>query len=206
MRTRSARPPLIALLAVSSLLLSSCDGSWWDIFGGGSGGGPTTTMPSEPTDPPTPTTEMPGDDTTTSTMEPEVPTTPTTEMPGDDTTTSTTEMPTEPTGADGHPEGWNLIFSDEFDGDSLDRSKWCTRYVYGGGPSLQPGYEDDECLRPGGLGTLHTLSGNAEGQIYLDENQMGQELHVVGDGHLELNATHTAASSEHQYGIEYECR
>jgi beta-glucanase (GH16 family) len=26
--------------------------------------------------------------------------------------------------------GWNLVFSDEFNGDSLDRNKWATRYIY----------------------------------------------------------------------------
>jgi hypothetical protein len=26
--------------------------------------------------------------------------------------------------------GWELVFSDEFDGDKLDRTKWATRYLY----------------------------------------------------------------------------
>src|SRR5215218_5781420 len=26
--------------------------------------------------------------------------------------------------------GWELVFSDEFDGNKLDRNKWATRYIY----------------------------------------------------------------------------
>src|SRR5215510_9616885 len=26
--------------------------------------------------------------------------------------------------------GWELVFSDEFSGDKLDRTKWATRYIY----------------------------------------------------------------------------
>ena len=33
----------------------------------------------------------------------------------------------------GVPEGYELVFSDEFDGPRLDTSKWWTRYVYEGG-------------------------------------------------------------------------
>jgi beta-glucanase (GH16 family) len=29
-----------------------------------------------------------------------------------------------------HAAGWELVFSDEFDGDKLDRNKWATRYIY----------------------------------------------------------------------------
>jgi beta-glucanase (GH16 family) len=28
------------------------------------------------------------------------------------------------------PAGWELVFSDEFNGDKLDRAKWATRYIY----------------------------------------------------------------------------
>ncbi|MDQ8727645.1 family 16 glycosylhydrolase [Bradyrhizobium sp. LHD-71] len=29
-----------------------------------------------------------------------------------------------------HASGWKLVFSDEFDGPTLDRNKWATRYIY----------------------------------------------------------------------------
>ena len=32
--------------------------------------------------------------------------------------------------APAHSAGWELVFSDEFDGDKLDRNKWATRYIY----------------------------------------------------------------------------
>ncbi|WP_377827868.1 hypothetical protein ACFKHW_27000 [Bradyrhizobium lupini] len=28
------------------------------------------------------------------------------------------------------PAGWDLVFSDEFNGVELDRTKWATRYIY----------------------------------------------------------------------------
>ena len=34
-------------------------------------------------------------------------------------------------------EPWQLVFSDDFDGDSLDRSKWMTWYPYGENSSDQ---------------------------------------------------------------------
>lgn len=32
--------------------------------------------------------------------------------------------------APAHSAGWELVFSDEFNGDKLDRNKWATRYIY----------------------------------------------------------------------------
>jgi beta-glucanase (GH16 family) len=32
--------------------------------------------------------------------------------------------------APAHSAGWELVFSDEFNGDKLDRTKWATRYIY----------------------------------------------------------------------------
>jgi beta-glucanase (GH16 family) len=32
--------------------------------------------------------------------------------------------------APAHSAGWELVFSDEFGGDALDRNKWATRYIY----------------------------------------------------------------------------
>ena len=32
--------------------------------------------------------------------------------------------------APAHSAGWEMVFSDEFNGDNLDRNKWATRYIY----------------------------------------------------------------------------
>jgi len=56
--------------------------------------------------------------------------------------------PTLPLTAQGDylPEGFStMIFSEEFDGTELDRSKWCTRLPYGSGPALQ--IPDAECTQ-----------------------------------------------------------
>ena len=50
---------------------------------------------------------------------------------------------------------WQLVFSDDFEGDSLDRSKWMTWYPYGENSS-------DQC-------SFCRTHGD-EGQIYRDEN------------------------------------
>lgn len=62
---------------------------------------------------------------------------------------------------------WNLVFSDEFEGNSLDGSKWITWYPYTDDGS-------DKC-------TFCRTHGN-EGQIYRDENAM------VNEGSLKLIA------------------
>ncbi|MDY7103560.1 MAG: glycoside hydrolase family 16 protein [Actinomycetota bacterium] len=163
----------------------------------------TTTMPSPTStdDPSAPTTDpsVPVPDTTAPTTE-TTSATPDTTAPPDTTATTVDDAPA-PEGPDGHPEGWELVFADEFDGDELDRDRWCTRYVYGGGGYLQDGFEDDECGR-GGNGTLDTLRGEAE--VYRDLNQLGEPLHVLRDGHLELSATETASEYHRGYGIDYE--
>jgi hypothetical protein len=28
------------------------------------------------------------------------------------------------------PAGWEMVFSDQFNGETLDRNKWATRYIY----------------------------------------------------------------------------
>lgn len=60
------------------------------------------------------------------------------------------------------PEGYSLVFNDEFNGSSLDRGKWFTRYIYKGAQ-------------------LDTL--NDEEQLYRDN-----ENHVVSNGTLKLIA------------------
>ena len=60
---------------------------------------------------------------------------------------------------------WQLVFSDDFDGDSLDREKWMTWYPYGENSS-------DQC-------SFCRTHGD-EGQIYRDENA------VVENGLLKL--------------------
>ena len=62
---------------------------------------------------------------------------------------------------------WNLVFIDEFEGDSLDGSKWITWFPYTDDGS-------DKC-------TFCRTHGN-EGQIFRDENA------VVSEGSLKLIA------------------
>ncbi|WP_312017144.1 glycoside hydrolase family 16 protein [Bradyrhizobium jicamae] len=56
--------------------------------------------------------------------------------------------------------GWELVFSDEFDGNKLDRTKWATRYIY-----------NHETM-----------------DHFNDENQRYRDNHVVSDGVLSLIA------------------
>ena len=99
---------------------------------------------------------------------------------------STPPPPPPPTGDDHHPSGYTLSFSDEFNGTQLDRTAWCTRYIYGGGPA--PQLPDPECQK-NGEGTLDFL--NDEQQRYVDTNRSGQIMHVVDNGVLSLRATKT---------------
>ncbi len=87
---------------------------------------------------------------------------------------------------DFHPAQFELIFSDEFSGSSLDRGKWCTRYIYGGGAA--PQVPDAECQQ-NGEGTLDFL--NDEQQRYVDYNRNGETMHVVEGGVLSLRTTKT---------------
>ena len=84
------------------------------------------------------------------------------------------------------PSGYQLVFNDNFDGNSLDRSRWCTRFAYGGGAT--PQVIDSECTY-NGIGTMDFL--NDEQQRYVDFNSRGAPLHVVADGQLKLMATRT---------------
>ncbi len=78
-----------------------------------------------------------------------------------------------------------LVFADEFDGAELDRSKWCTRFSWGGG-SLPLQVPDAQCTLHG-QGTLDFV--NDEWQRYRDYNWRGEPLHVLRDGVLALRAT-----------------
>ena len=96
----------------------------------------------------------------------------------------------------GDAGGYTLVFSDEFTGSGLDRSKWCTRYVYGGGAALQ--VRDSACTGPDGYsGTLDFL--NDEQQRYVDFNTKGETMHVEDGGTLKLRATKTRADSYAAY-------
>ncbi|WP_088289224.1 ricin-type beta-trefoil lectin domain protein [Kineosporia sp. A_224] len=97
---------------------------------------------------------------------------------------------------DFHPAGMVLKFGDEFDGTALDRGRWCTRYQYGGGVALQPGFTDAACT-PGGSGTLDFL--NDEQQRYRDVSTTGEPMHVVRDGVVSLRATRTGKDSYAAY-------
>jgi len=92
--------------------------------------------------------------------------------------------------------GYALVFSDEFEGASLDRTKWCTRYVYPGGPALQ--VPDSGCSGPNGAaGTLNYL--NDEQERYVDFNTTNETMHVVGGGTLTLRATKTSSDASAPY-------
>ncbi len=96
----------------------------------------------------------------------------------------------------GDISGYTLVFSDEFNGTALDRSKWCTRYVYGGGAPLQ--IPDTGCTGPDGFsGTLDFL--NDEQQRYVDTNAKGETMHVESGGTLKLRATKTRTDAYASY-------
>lgn len=85
------------------------------------------------------------------------------------------------------PAGFQILMADEFSGQSLDRSKWCTRLPWGGGDT--PQVQDDACLGLDSAGTLDFLTD--EQQRYRDFNTAGEPLHVVSGGTLSLVATRT---------------
>lgn len=90
---------------------------------------------------------------------------------------------------DYRPEGYDvLVLSDDFSGEALDRTAWCTRLAYGGGPPLQ--VPDDSCTRYPGMGVADYANID-ENQRFRDFNNAGQALHVVRDGIIELRATLT---------------
>ncbi len=93
------------------------------------------------------------------------------------------------------PQGYQLVLFDEFDANSLDRTKWCTRYTWGGGPALQ--VPDDQCARSDGSGTLDFL--NDEQQRFRDFNSLGETMHVVSGGTLKLRATKTGPAGYAPY-------
>jgi beta-glucanase (GH16 family) len=102
-------------------------------------------------------------------------------------------------GADAHPAGYQLVFADEFSGTQLDRSKWCTRYMYDGGPALQ--VPDPSCLHTNpanGItyGNLDTLGNNGQEQeVYRDYNVNGTQMHTEQSGYVALHATHTGTGN-----------
>ncbi len=60
---------------------------------------------------------------------------------------------------------YQLVFSDEFDGDSLDRNKWNTEFLWGPGVVI-----------------------NNEQQYYVNDNQFGYNPFKMGDGVLSIEA------------------
>jgi len=95
--------------------------------------------------------------------------------------------------SDFHPAGYtDLVFADEFNGSTLDRTKWCTRYAWGGGPPLQ--VADSDCLKLDAYGSdrgnLDFV--NDEAQRYRDYNEAGAPLHAFSGQHLSLRATRKA--------------
>jgi len=91
------------------------------------------------------------------------------------------------------PAGYDVMFfNDEFDGSQLDRTKWCTRYDYGGGPPLQ--VADSECTKFNAMGVLDYANAFEE-QRFRDYNEWGWPLHVVNDGTIKLLATKSLTSN-----------
>ena len=101
-----------------------------------------------------------------------------------------------PAQPDTHPAGYTLVLADEFNGTALDRSRWCTRYVYGGGAPLQ--VADAGCQNRGD-GTLDFL--NDEQQRFVDLNRSGETMHKMGGGFLSLRATRTRTDDSY---VSYE--
>lgn len=94
------------------------------------------------------------------------------------------------TAEDFHLSGYDtLVLADEFDGSDLDRSKWCTRLPFGGGPPLQ--IPDAECTKFTGQGT-GDYANEPENQRFRDINRLGEKLHVVSNGTIKLRATNTS--------------
>ncbi|WP_439816371.1 glycoside hydrolase family 16 protein [Zavarzinia sp. CC-PAN008] len=71
--------------------------------------------------------------------------------------------------------GWKLVFEDNFNGNTLDRTRWSTRYIY-----------NEE--------TMDTLAPNKEAQTYGDDNN-----HLVRNGQLDLIARPAPAGSKLPY-------
>lgn len=94
-----------------------------------------------------------------------------------------------------HPRSADrLVLADDFNGPSLDRSHWCTRYQYGGGPPLKT--QDPGCGQAG-RGTLDFLGDEA--QRYVDTLPDGTPTHRVSDGALHLLAVPAPEGSTHRY-------
>jgi len=91
---------------------------------------------------------------------------------------------------------YQIVFQDEFDGSSLDRSRWCTRLAYGDGPT--PQVEDKDCAGPQGQGGTRDFLKD-ERQRYVDKNTKGETMHAVSGGTLKLRATKTRADSYATY-------
>jgi beta-glucanase (GH16 family) len=92
--------------------------------------------------------------------------------------------------------GYTMVFGDEFNGTTLDRTKWCTRFVYGGGPTLQ--VPDSACTGPDGFsGTLDFL--NDEQQRYVDINSKGETMHVESGGTLKMRTTKSRTDTYASY-------
>jgi|GEM_PF-6215699 len=83
--------------------------------------------------------------------------------------------------------GFTLLHSDEFNGTELDRTKWCTRLIYGGGPPLQ--VPDEQCTRFG-QGTAD-FAASDQSQRFRDFDSNGNALHQVSNGTLKLIARKT---------------
>ncbi len=102
-------------------------------------------------------------------------------------------MPAAAGNDDFRPSGYDiLLLADEFDGNALDRSKWCTRLPWGGGTILET--PDATCTRWLGQG-FGDYANVTENQRFRERDPDGEILHAVGGGTIRLRATR---SFDHQ--------
>ncbi|MDF0578890.1 glycoside hydrolase family 16 protein [Bradyrhizobium yuanmingense] len=69
--------------------------------------------------------------------------------------------------------GWKIVFEDNFDGSSLDRAKWATRYIYGG-ETTDHLNDEIERYRDNGNHVLH------DGQLDLVARRAGTDRYESG--------------------------
>ncbi len=163
MRQESRYRPLIGMLASLGLLLAACAGS-------------------ETGDTPVTTTAAPEPTTTTTTPEP----TTTTTVP-EPTTTTTTIAPPEPLPID-PPDGYELVWNDEFDGDAIDPENWT--YDIGGwgwGNGEAQYYTDrpENARVENGLLVIEVRQEQYEDKYYTSARMLTQGLQEFQYGYIE---------------------
>jgi beta-glucanase (GH16 family) len=86
--------------------------------------------------------------------------------------------------------GWELVFSDEFNGDKLDRTKWATRYLYQN-ETMDHFNDENQRYRDGHVvadGVLNLIAKKMPGSVSLYESAMirSHRTFYYGDRHLRV--------------------